>query len=362
MQNKLKHFCRRVTESPKIIDKNMKDDIPVVSIIIPCFNEEKYIAKCLDSVLAQDYLEGILEVLLIDGMSNDKTRSIITEYTNRYPLIKMLDNIKKIIPIALNIGIRASKGNIIIRLDAHVSYPPNYVSKCIRYLNEYKVDNVGGVLITSPSEKSFKADAIAFALSSPFGVGNSYFRIGADEPKIVDTVPFGCYRREVFEKIGLFNENLLRNEDIEFNLRLKKAGGRVLLVPDIKMFYYARGTYGKLLQNNFQNGFGVVYSIRFVHNAFSWRHLVPGACVIFSLVSLLLGFINAVFWVILISIFGLYCLTNLYFSFKQGKRWQATLYLIIAFFVLHFSYGLGSLMGIVKLLINKKQDKDNISS
>ncbi|GJQ23461.1 MAG: hypothetical protein HBSAPP01_12510 [Candidatus Brocadia sapporoensis] len=211
----------------------MTNNLPSISIIIPSRNEEKFIDKCLDSIIAQDYSKEKLEILVVDGMSNDKTREFIKGYSKQHRYIKLLDNPGKIVPTAMNTGIRDAHGEIIIRMDAHNIYEKDYVSKCVKYLQEYNVDNVGGIWVTLPGSNTLIAQSIAFALSHPFGVGNAYFRIGSKEPRYVDTVPFGCYKREVFQRIGLFDEDLVRNQDDEFNLRLTKNGGKLLLVPDI---------------------------------------------------------------------------------------------------------------------------------
>ena len=200
-----------------IKDKNASS----VSIIIPCRNEEKFIGKCLDSIIAQNYPQDKLEVLVVDGRSTDGTKEIVEEYAQKYPFIKVLDNPRKIAPTALNVGIKGAKNEIIIRMDAHNVYEKSYVSKCIKYLRESNVDNVGGIWVTLPGDNTIIARSIALALSHPFGVGNSYFRIGSKKPRLVDTIPFGCYRKEVFKEVGLFNENLIRNQDIELNLRIK---------------------------------------------------------------------------------------------------------------------------------------------
>ena len=193
-----------------------------VSVIIPCRNEEKFIASCLNSIIYSDYSQERIEVMVVDGMSNDKTREIVSEFSEKYPHIRLIDNPKKIVPTALNIGIRDSKGQVIMRMDAHNIYDKQYISKCIKYLLEYSVDNVGGVCITLPENNNAVSKSIAIALSHRFGVGNSSFRIGSDSIKYVDTIPFGCYKREVFDKIGYFDEELIRNQDDEFNLRLIK--------------------------------------------------------------------------------------------------------------------------------------------
>ena len=212
----------------------------MVSIIIPCRDERRFIEKCLLSIIANDYPKESLQVLVVDGMSEDGTREILNQFSGKYPFIKMLDNPKKIVPVALNIGIKQARGNVIIRMDAHNVYGKDYISKCVKYLRKYNIDNVGGICITLPGRNTLLAQSIALALSHPFGVGNAHFRIGLKGPKYVDTVPFGCYKREVFEKIGLFDEDLVRNQDDELNVRLQRNGGKILLVPEIVSYYYAR--------------------------------------------------------------------------------------------------------------------------
>ena len=180
----------------------------MLTVICPIYNEENRIEECIRSVIAQDWPKEELEVLFVDGMSGDRTREIVKEYSRQYPFIQLLDNPKRIAPSGLNIGIRAAKGEIILRLDAHAKYPNNYFSVLVNKLQETGADNVGGVCRTLPAKDTPECRAIAHAMSSPFGMGNSYFRIGADSEKWVDTVPFGCFRRDVFDKIGLFDEEL----------------------------------------------------------------------------------------------------------------------------------------------------------
>jgi len=331
-----------------------------ISIIIPCRNEEKFIGKCLDSIITQDYPKDKLEVLLVDGMSNDGTREIIIEYQRRYPFIKLLDNPKLYTPSGLNIGIKKSNGDIILRLDAHCEYPYNYISKCVYWLERSNADNVGGILLIKPGRETLIAEAISITLSTFFGVGNSYFRIGSKDLRYVDTVPFGCYKREVFDKIGLFNENLVRNQDIEFNLRLRRSGGKILLVPDIISYYYARPDLKSLFNQNFWNGFWVIYSLRFARLPFSIRHLVPAVFVL----SLFLSFLVSL-WIrpasyLFLFILGSYVLTNLLFSLKLSIKngFRYLIPLILSFSTLHFSYGLGSIWGITKLVMGKFNKKE----
>lgn len=333
-----------------------------VSILLPCRNEEKLIAKCLDSIIAQDYPKDKLEVLVVDGMSEDKTREIIMEYSEKHCFIKLLDNPNKTVPTALNIGIKKATGEIIVRMDAHSIYENNYISKCIKYLKEYDVDNVGGVCITLPGKNNLVGNSIALVLSHPLGVGNSYFRIGVKEPKYVDTVPFGCYKKEVFAKIGLFDEELIRNQDDEFNYRLIKNGGKILLVPDIVSYYYARDSLSKLWKMYFQYGYWKVRVIQKHKLPASWRHIVPVSFILSILVGAILGLFDKYGLYLLGTIITLYLSILFFFSatisFKKGIEYFPVLPIVFA--TLHFAYGFGFLKGIWHFIILKKHKKQKI--
>lgn len=324
-----------------------------VSIIIPCRNEEKFIGKCLDSIIANDYPKDRLEFLVIDGMSKDMTKKIIEDYSHRYPFIKYLENPKKITPCALNIGISSAKGKIIMRMDVHAKYEKYYISKCVRYLEEYNADNVGGNMITLPESNTLVAKSIAIVLSNRFGVGNSVFRTGSQKPKYVDTVFGGCYKKEVFDKIGFFNENLVRNQDLEFNLRLKRFGGKILLAPDIIVYYYPKSDLVDFAKHNFRDAFWVIYPLKFSIKAFSWRHLIPLFFVLSLLGTLFLGIIFPFFSWLFFTIIISYVLMNLYFSARITAAQKDLKYLFmmpIVFAVRHIFYGLGSLWGLCKII------------
>lgn len=326
-----------------------------VSIITPCRNEEKFIGRCLDSIIANVFPKERLEVLVIDGRSTDGTRGIVEGYAKENSFIKLMDNPGRIQTLATNIGIRASKGNVIIRMDAHAEYPKEYISRLLYWLKTNKVDCVGGLWITKPGDNTSIAEAIALALSSSFGVGNAYYRIGIKESKRVDTVPYGCYKKEVFDRVGLFNENLNRTDDIEFNLRLKRAGGKILLVHEIVSYYYARSTLMSLAKQNFGNGFWVLYSLRFVKLPFALRHLVPFFFVSSLLGSLVISFFYQPSIYLLALIFGLYFCLNLFvscsLSLRNGIKYLPLL--VVTFLTLHVSYGVGSLWGTFKLVLSK---------
>ncbi|MEK9135107.1 MAG: glycosyltransferase family 2 protein [Patescibacteria group bacterium] len=308
-----------------------------ISIIIPCRNEDKYIKGCLDSILEQDFPKENLEVLVINGMSEDKTREIVEEFKikNLKLKIQLIDNPQKFTPFGLNIGIKASRGEIIIRMDSHAGYQKDYISKCVKYLQESGADNVGGVIKTLPAKNTLTARAIAKVLSHPFGAGGSYFRLGSEEPRWVDTVFGGCYRREVFSRVGLFNEKMIRSQDIEFNKRLKKAGGKILLQPDIVAYYYPQTEFWKFFRHNFTDGFWTIYPLKFGVAFFSLRHLFPLIFIITLPLSI---------WP--------YILLSLFFSAKIALKEDLRYFFILpfVFFNRHFAYGLGSLWGLVKSL------------
>ena len=344
----------------------MIDNKPYVSIIIPCRNEAKFIGKALDSIIANDYPKDRLEVLVVDGMSEDDTKEVIERYTKQYSFIRLFNNSEKITPAALNIGIKHAKGEIIIRMDAHATYEKDYISKCVKYLGEYGADNVGGIMKTIPRNNTFIDKVIVLTLSHRFGVGGSIFRTGSKEPKLVDTVFGGCYKREVFDKIGLFNEDLVRTQDMEFNLRLKRAGGKILLHPEIVSYYYTQSNFNGFSYNNFRNGFWATYPLKFVkHMPVSWRHLVPLVFVSSLIASAALSVFSQIFlWLFLFTL-GSYTLTNVYFSIKISAKENDFRYLFVMplmFASLHIGYGLGSLLGSLKVIMSAQFWKNRFSS
>jgi len=328
-----------------------------VSAIIPVRNEERFIARCLDSIINNDYPKNRIEILVIDGMSNDGTREIIEEFRKTYTFLRLIDNPKRIVPTALNIGIKKAKGDIIIRMDSHVQYEKSYISKCVEYLIKTNAENVGGPIITLPSNGTRVAEAISIATSHTFGVGNSKFRTSKKEG-YVDTVTFGAWPKEIFKEIGLFDEKLIRNQDIELNSRIRKKGGKIYLNPEIKSYYYSKDTLKALWKQNFENGKWNIYTSKIAPATLSWRHFVPLIFVFGIISSIFLFFlaslggseeISYLFLTLALFIPGSYVLSNLYFtlkiSFKRSLRYIPIL--PITFATLHFGYGLGSLWGLL---------------
>ena len=324
-----------------------------LSVICPIYNEEKHIAACLDSILRQDFPKEKLEVLLVDGMSTDRTREIVQQYTAQYPFIFLLDNPKRIVPTGLNIGIRVAQGEVIIRLDAHAIYPDNYFSVLVDKLFALNADNVGGLCRTLPAKDTPTCEAIAAALSSPFGMGDSHFRIGTNKEMQVDTVPFGCFRREVFDKIGYFDEDLVRNQDDEFNGRIIKYGGHIYLIPSIVIDYYGRDSIGKVSKMFYQYGLFKPLVNKKLGNPASIRQFFPFFFVLGLIIGLILSFFSTFFRIVYIIVLALYIFLAAYFSVRQVKGLKRIILLMATFFVIHVSYGWGYLRGMIKLLLKK---------
>lgn len=325
-----------------------------VSIIIPCRNEEKYIGKCLDSIIAQDYPKERMEVLVVDGASEDETRTVIKKFQiqNSKLKIQLIDNPRKFTPFGLNIGIRNTQGEIIIRMDAHSGYREDFISKCVSHLMESGADNVGGVIKTSSADDTLEARAVALSLSSPFGAASD-FRLGGNKPKSVDTVFGGCFKKEIFERIGLFDERLIRSQDLEFNLRIKSRGGKIILFPDIVVYYYPQPTFLKFFKHNFNDGIWSIYPLKIIKMKFKLRHYIPLLFVAGLISSFILGIFSAFFFAISIFILFVYGFTTFYFSLKialEEKDIRFLLLMPIAFFCRHFGYGLGSIFGVIKII------------
>ncbi len=325
-----------------------------ISIIVPIYNEEKYIEKCLESIIENDYNKDKMEVFLVDGGSKDKTVDIIKKYQQKYPFFKLLNNSNKTPPYAMNIGIEASKGDYIIRLDAHASYPKNYFSKLIEWHQKLNADNVGAVIVTEVKNLNKKSASIKEVLSHRLGVGNSEFRTGVDEVKEVDTVPFGCYKREVFEKYGLYDERLIRNQDIELNKRIINGGGKIYLIPDVQCTYFARENFTALAKNNYNNGYWNILTAYYTKtlNSLSLRHFIPLLFLLSLLVPSLLSIVVPNFLYVTLFSLSSYLLLVIIISFKLRDSSNSFTYLISSFLTLHLSYGMGSLMGIF-LIISK---------
>lgn len=333
----------------------MNDDI-VVSVVMPVYNEEKYIKNCLDSLLTQDYSINKTEWIFVDGCSKDRTVELIREYQDKYQnRIKILNNPRKIVPCAMNIGIEASCGKYIIRMDAHADYATDYISKCVYYLENIDADNVGGVAETKAN--GFMGNAIAKMLSSKFGVGNSQFRTNG-ESGYVDTVPFGAFKRSVFFEYGGYDERLVRNQDNEMNFRIRKNGGKIYLANDIHLSYYCRDSIKKIATMAQKNGMWNVITMKLCPGSMGLRHFIPLLFVASVFGLGILGVFHSFFWWLLCGESALYLVLDVFFSLKQASSLKEFLALIILFPIFHITYGIGSMIGITKLFSKEFNNKE----
>ena len=328
------------------------------SIIIPVLNEERFIEGCIESVVSNtDDIEK-MEIIIIDGGSEDTTVEIVKKISSKYQNVILLHNPKKITPISLNLGIKESSGEFIVRLDAHALYSKNYVNKCIQVLenSDENIGNVGGFIETKSTNSSIFSRAVSLCLSSIFGVGISKFRISKPTKKeFVDTVPFGCFRRSLFDEIGFFNEEEPRNEDLEFNQRILRADKKIILDPDIHSTYFSRSTLNKLFSQQFDNGKIVTNKYRGKESFHKLRHFVPLLFFTYLLsIPFFSLFENTYFTEANLYLYPgfLYLILNVSFSIFIALRNKDILLfpsLIFVFFVIHFSYGLGSFFGLFQI-------------
>lgn len=322
-----------------------------VSVIIPVRNEERYIKQCLDAVNDQTYNHNNMEVMIIDGLSTDRTKEIFLEYKKTHNKLDLiwLDNTGITAPKAMNIGIKNAKGEIIIRLDAHSSYEREYIEKCVYFLKKTGAANVGGIAETQGRD-NYVGRVIALLLSSKFGVGNSSFRTNG-KSGYVDTVPFGAYRRDIFDKVGLYDERLTRNQDIELNYRIRRYGEKIYLSSDIHLTYYCRDSLSELCKMGYKNGLWNIITQKLCPGSLRMRHFIP---LIFTL-SLFFGWgailfeINILKEMFICELF-VYLLLMIVFTIQKisVKNIKYIPLLPFLFPIFHISYGLGSFVGLIR--------------
>jgi glycosyltransferase involved in cell wall biosynthesis len=318
-----------------------------VSVIIPIRNEEQYISACLKSLLYQTYPNKNYEILVIDGLSSDRSKDIVHEFQRTHPSVICLDNAAAIVPAAMNIGIRHARGDIIIRADGHNSYPRDYIQNCLNVLEETGADNVGGPWLTVPADDSFSARLVAAVLTNPFGVGDSQFRIGTKEG-FVETVPFGAFRSELFDRIGMYNEKLVRNQDNDLNARIRQAGGKIYQTPALTTEYHPVAGFGKLLRQTLKTSQWHVFSMRQTFGSMGARHLAP-ALFVFLLATLLgLSWTSVLARYALVLLLISYLLTGLYFVISRGqdRGFVIRCTLLPACAAFHVAYGIGTFAGL----------------
>ena len=331
---------------------------PFISVLMPIRNEAHYIWRSLGAVLAQDYPLDRLEVIVADGMSTDGTREIVQTLQGQYPNLHLVDNHDRIVPISLNAALRQAKGDIIIRVDGHCEIAPDYVRRCVEHLQRHEVGGVGGPLETVGETPL--AQAIAVAMSTPFGVGGSPFRTIRQRTLLVDSVAFPAYPRTVLDDAGPFDEELVRNQDDEYNYRLRKLGGRILLSPRIRSRYYSRSSLLSLWRQYFQYGFWKVRVAQKQKLQMQPRQFVPPAFVLTLLILVLATIFSSTAGWFLLTICAIYLITNLAASIAvaRSQEVQTPVLLPLCFATLHVSYGLGFLWGSLRFAGRWRQNVD----
>jgi glycosyltransferase involved in cell wall biosynthesis len=313
---------------------------------MPVRNEAAYIERALAAVFAQDYPADRLEVLVADGQSTDGTRDRVAAAAKTRTNLRVLDSPGRTAPCNLNVGVREARGTVIVRVDGHCEIEPDYVSRCVDHLLAGDGDAVGGS-VTTVGENPL-ADTIAAAMSSPFGVGGSAFRTVRNRTLLVDTVPFPAYTRAILDRVGPFDEELVRNQDDEYNARLRKLGGRVLLAADVRSRYYSRGSWRGLWRQYFQYGYWKVRVLQKHTRQMKLRHFVPAVFVAALAGAVALALLGHP--VALLALLGCYGLSVAAASALAFREHGARVFpgLPLAFAILHVAYGAGFWWGLLR--------------
>lgn len=328
-----------------------------ISLIVPCRNEKNHIREFLDSLLAQELdADWQMEILVADGLSDDGTREVLRQYCERAPNVRVIDNAGRIVSTGLNAAIDAASGEIIVRMDGHTVYAPDYVRECVKVLQESGADNVGGPWVAKGH--GIVGKAIAAAFQSPFCIGGGKAHDPGYEGE-VDTVYLGCWLRPVFDRVGRFDPNLVRNQDDEFNFRLRRSGGRIWQSPRIRSWYTPRGSISALFRQYLQYGFWKVAVIRKHRALASWRHVVPVLFVSSIMVAVLLIALTAMFGLSGVAgVIGSALAVELFVyagaclvasaPFVGSLEIPSLLVLPLVIASYHVAYGFGFLMGLLK--------------
>ncbi|OGO27618.1 MAG: glycosyl transferase [Chloroflexi bacterium RBG_16_52_11] len=317
--------------------------MPDVSIVVPCYNEQNTIGLLLTAIYQQSFDRLNMEVIIADGLSEDRTRENILQFQQAHPdiSIKIVNNQRRTIPSGLNEGIRASGGEYIIRLDAHCVPQPDYIERCVEALSTGKGDNVGGVWEIQPGGPGWIPRSIAAASAHPLGVGDALYRLGGTA-QVVDTVPFGSFKITLFDRIGLFNESLLTNEDYELNVRIRQAGGSVWLDPRIRSRYFARSSFNQLARQYWRYGFWKGRMIRRYPGTLRWRQLLPPLFITGLLVLSLFAIWNEGAGWLLLAVMGIYLIVLILAGIKLAlfkRDFTLMIGIPLAISVMHFTWG-----------------------
>jgi glycosyltransferase involved in cell wall biosynthesis len=320
---------------------------PLVTVVLPIRNEGRYIRECLDAVMAQDYPHQRMEVLVADGMSTDDTRAVVGAFQSAHSNLRLIDNPGRIVATGLNLAIAQARGDIVVRVDGHCVIARDYVTRCVERVQQ-GIDGVGGPVETIGETPV--ARAIALAMSTRFGVGDSAFRTTTDRTMLVDTVPFPAYSRRTIEQAGPFDEELVRNQDDEYNYRLRKMGARILLASDVKSRYYSRSSLRSLWRQYFQYGYWKVRVMQKHPRQMRMRQFVPPVFAAALIVAALAALASAEGRWVFAALAGSYGCANLYASASVARvhGWRTLPVLAVAYAMLHLSFGFGFLVGCVR--------------
>ncbi len=322
-----------------------------VSIVVPCYNERRTIGSLLQSISDQTYPVNNLEVVIADGMSDDGSRAVIQEFARDHPEleIRLVDNPKRIIPSALNAAIQQAEGDIIVRLDAHSVPHRDYIERCLGILMETGAANAGGIWEIKPLEESWLARSIAAAASHPLGAGDARYRTSGPAGE-VDTVPFGAFRREWIEKVGPFNEELATNEDYEYNVRLRQAGGIVWFDPSIRSIYFARPNLASLAKQYLRYGYWKAQMVVRFPRSLRWRQVLPPLFVLVLILVLFLSFPIPSFRLVLALQLGAYAFVTQLAGLGESFRRHDPVLIVgmpLALWIMHLSWGGAFLWGLL---------------
>lgn len=320
--------------------------LPRVSVVLPIRNEADHIEACLERLLTQDYPKSLMEIVVVDGCSDDGTQEAVRRVKARNPCVpvRMLVNPKRTVPPAFNAGVCAALGSVIVRMDGHTVPDEDYVSRCVTALMSSGAANVGGVI--EPVGTTPFGRAVALVMQHPLGAGDARFRVGG-EAGDVDTVPFGAFRRDLFERVGLFDESMVRNEDYEFNVRVRASGERVYLDPSIRSSYTPRSTPRALWGQYFQYGWWRVETWRRHPSSLRWRQALPPAFVASLLALLVMGLLSTVASVSLVAGLATYFAVVVLMSWRLAGSSASVWAVAAAFMILHVAYGAGFLVSLI---------------
>ncbi|MGD8450998.1 MAG: glycosyltransferase family 2 protein [Phycisphaerae bacterium] len=339
------------------MNERTDENLPLVTIVLAVRNEQRHITQALDTILAQDYPTDRLEILVVDGASEDDSRERILEYARQHPQVRLIDNPQRIAPCAFNLGIANARGSLIQILGAHTVYDANYIRACARPLIDGVAEVSGGLVVSEVGDDSVPARMNQLFLTHPFGVGNNEIRVAAEESRYVPSAAYPMFKREVFERVGLFDERFVRNQDNELNSRVIRAGLRIWLTAETRARYKAQRRFRQLMKLTYGNGLYHVATVRVNPGSFRARYFVPFAFVMALLCSTVLGLFHWVGWLLLALALGAYAVAvvaaTVHLAKRRGWRWYLA-GMPLLFFAGHLCYGVGTLVGLFKFGLSSR--------